>query len=74
MATSQGNHIGYNEVKVTQAGNGYSVYRYYGSNLWENIPDDVAYRNINTASCDLSIPNVPAAPFPYEYQREPIEI
>src|SRR4030095_11603852 len=69
MATTQGNHIGYNEVKLSQAGNGYSIYRYYGSNLWENIIDDVAYRNVNPGTCSSSLPNAPAAPLPYEYKR-----
>lgn len=69
MATSQGNHIGYNEVTVSQVNNGYSVYRYYGSNLWDVNHDDVAYRNIAPLKCDFTIPNVPAAPLPFEYQR-----
>src|SRR2546423_4242067 len=41
MQNVQGNHIGYNEVYVTQSGNGYSVYKYYGSNIWDNITTDV---------------------------------
>ena len=70
MSTTQGNHIGYNEVKISQSGNGYSIYRYYGSNLWENIFDDVAYRNVNASdNCSLNIPNYPVAPVPYEYRR-----
>lgn len=69
MASTQGNHIGYNEVKVRQPGNGYSVYRYYGSSRWDHLHDDVAYRNINPTVCSASIPNSPAAPLPYEYRR-----
>ncbi|MBL0335909.1 MAG: hypothetical protein IPP73_11595 [Chitinophagaceae bacterium] len=69
MATSQGNHIGYNEVQVSRVGNGKSVYRYYGSNLWDEDHSDVAIRNINTTSCSTDIPNYPAAPLPFEYLR-----
>lgn len=69
MATTQGNHIGYNEVKVSQSNNGYSIYRYYGSNLWDINHGDVAYRNVIPLQCDFSIPNSPAAPPPFEYKR-----
>ena len=69
METTQGSHIGYNEVTVTQAGNGHSVYRYYGSNWWDNNHDDVAYRNVDPGICDPAIPNFPAAPLPHEFMR-----
>lgn len=70
MATTQGNHIGYNEVWVSQSGNGYSVFRYYGSNYWDNIISDVCTRSIIQAnSCDTSIPNYPAAPEPFDPMR-----
>ncbi|HRN56082.1 MAG TPA: hypothetical protein PLL71_06505, partial [Agriterribacter sp.] len=69
MTTSQGNHIGYNEVTVTQAGNGRSVYRYYGSGIWDDIVDDVAYRNVDPGVCDPAIPVMPAAPPVFEYKR-----
>ncbi|WP_162915396.1 hypothetical protein [Paraflavitalea soli] len=69
MASTQGNHIGYNEVKVFQPGNGYSIYRYYGSGQWDTVDDDIAYRNINPTICNPSTPNSPAAPLPYEYRR-----
>ncbi len=69
MANTQGNHIGYNEVKVSGGSNGYYVYRYYGSNLWDSNNDDVTYRNVNPLKCDFSIPNIPAAPPAFEYQR-----
>ncbi|NII28581.1 hypothetical protein HB364_26090 [Pseudoflavitalea sp. X16] len=69
MASTQGNHIGYNEVKVGQPGNGYSIYRYYGSGRWDDVHDDIAYRNINPTVCSAAIPNSPAAPLPYEYRR-----
>jgi YD repeat-containing protein len=69
MSTTQGNHIGYNEVKVTQAGNGSSVYRFYGSNVWDIKNDDVCYRNVNPTECLASVPNSPAAPPSFEYKR-----
>jgi hypothetical protein len=70
METTQGNHIGYNEVYVSQTNNGYSVYRYYGSNLWDNITADVCKREfVNSTICDPSIPNYPAAPVEFEYMR-----
>jgi YD repeat-containing protein len=69
MSTTQGNHIGYNEVKVTQAGNGSSVYRYYGSNIWDFRTDDVCTRNVNPQECLSSIPSSPAAPPSFEYKR-----
>ncbi len=72
MSTTQGNHIGYNEVNVTQTGkrgNGHSVYRYYGSGTWDNVIDDVAYRNVVPGTCDPNIPVMPAPPAPFEYKR-----
>jgi YD repeat-containing protein len=69
MATSQGNHIGYNEVKVTQTGNGFSVYRYYGSNIWDNQISDVCTRFLNTSQCSSTIPSYPEAPLPFEPMR-----
>jgi YD repeat-containing protein len=70
LSTSQGNHIGYNEVKVSQSGKGSSVYRYYGSNLWDMNTSDVAQRTIDiTVPCDPSIPNYPFAPLPTEFMR-----
>jgi len=70
MATTQGNHIGYNEVWVSQSGNGYTVYRYYGSNYWDNIINDVCTRSITQSnSCDTTIPNYPAPPERFEPMR-----
>ena len=70
METTQGNHIGYSEVKVSQAGNGYSIYQYYGSTQWDNNKDDVAYRRIITTNgCEPTITNYPFAPFPHEFLR-----
>lgn len=69
MATSQGNHIGYNEVAVSQTGNGKSVYGFYGSGTWDEVVDDVAYRNLNTTTCDPTLPVLPAPPPHFEYKR-----
>jgi YD repeat-containing protein len=69
MSTTQGNHVGYNEVKVSQTGNGYSIYRYYGSNIWDNDHSDVAIRIIDRSSVNPAAPEYPAAPLPFEYKR-----
>ncbi len=71
METSQGNHIGYNEVKVSQANNGFSIYRYYGSTKWDSVINDVAVRYINTdgSTCSLTIPNYPEAPQDNDFKR-----
>ena len=69
MSTIQGNHIGYNEVDVTQPGNGHTTYRYYGSPYWDNIISDVCTRSISLSTCTTAIPNFPAAPLPFEPMR-----
>ncbi|PWS29302.1 hypothetical protein DHW03_05655 [Pedobacter yonginense] len=70
MQNVQGNHIGYKTVTVSQDLNGSSVYRYFGSSLFENNVEDVAYRNLSSSSyCDPKIPNYPAAPLPYNFER-----
>ena len=69
MSTVQGNHIGYNEVKVSQSGNGYSIYQYYGSTIWDNQITDVCTRTINTSTCTTTIPNYPSPPEPFEPMR-----
>ncbi|MEQ1676217.1 MAG: hypothetical protein ABL876_05940 [Chitinophagaceae bacterium] len=68
METLQGGHVGYNEVKTFQTGKGSSVYRFYGSDIWDLNTSDVCTRNVNI-SCDLTVPNYPAAPLPFEYKR-----
>lgn len=72
MQTLQGGHIGYNEIKTFQTGQGSSLYRYYGSNIWDLNLNDVCIRNVNT-TCDISIPNYPAAPLPFEYMRDELK-
>jgi hypothetical protein len=69
MSTTQGNHIGYNEVKVSKTGNGYSIYRYYGSNIWDTDNSDVAVRKIDRTSSNPAAPEFPAAPLPFDYKR-----
>jgi hypothetical protein len=69
MTTTQGNHIGYDEVKVSQTGNGHSIFRYYGSAIWGNINNDIVNRRLNNSSCDVNIPNFPPAPLPFEFKR-----
>jgi hypothetical protein len=73
MAMSQGNHIGYGEVYVSQTNNGYSQYEYYGSNgvingPWTAPQPDVCSRVFNTV-CSSSIPNSPAPPLSYDPMR-----
>lgn len=71
MASVQGENFGYNEVDVSQTGNGHSVYRYYGSNLWNQTITDVCVRTLTQSStCDPSIPNYPAPPVPFEFMRD----
>jgi YD repeat-containing protein len=70
LGNSQGNHIGYNEVTVSQTGNGYSKYVYYGSDRWDVQLSDVAIRNaVTTPPCNLSLPNYPDVPLPFEAKR-----
>lgn len=70
MENSQGQHIGYNEVKVSQTGNGYQIYRFYGSNFWDFDYRDVVQRNVNPKdACSLTIPNYPEPPPPLDFKR-----
>ncbi len=71
MASVQGENFGYNEVDVSQTGNGHSVYRYYGSNLWSQNVTDVCVRTLTQSNlCSTSIPNYPAPPLPFEFMRD----
>ncbi len=69
METSQGNHIGYNEVRVSQTNNGHTIYRHYGSDRWDSNTGEVCVSNVNINTCDLSSPNFPAAPPEHEFKR-----
>jgi hypothetical protein len=74
MNSLQGENMGYNEVDVSQSGNGRSVYRYYGSNLWGVNLTDVCQRSINQSSvCDGSLPSFPYAPLPFEFMRDELQ-
>ena len=72
MATVQGNHIGYNQVTVSQPGNGSHLYMFYGSNIWDNNYSDVCTRYLDQG-CSPSLPNYPAAPLPFDYMRGELE-
>jgi hypothetical protein len=72
MATTQGNHVGYAQVKVAQTGNGYTLYKYYGATgvpSWLANPGDIAVRILNNAGCDGNAPNYPPAPLPFDFMR-----
>ncbi|PQV56489.1 YD repeat-containing protein [Sediminibacterium magnilacihabitans] len=70
METTQGYHIGYGEVKVSQTGNGFSIYRFSVTPPWQINRDNVAVTKVNNpGSCDPSIPNYPAAPLPTDFSR-----
>jgi len=69
MSTTQGNHIGYNEVKVSQTGNGHSLYRFYGSNSWDFDIRDVCTRVLDIRSPNPPAPDYPAAPESFDYKR-----
>jgi hypothetical protein len=71
MSTLQGENMGYNEVDVSQTGNGHSVYRYYGSYPYGQNITDVCVRTLTQSStCDPAIPNFPYPPVPFEFMRE----
>jgi len=71
MGSLQGYHIGYTGVKVSESGNGYSLYNYYGPSY--NINNiqapaaDVAIRTLYTLGCLNTAPNYPAAPLNYDF-------
>jgi hypothetical protein len=70
MNTTQGYHIGYSQVKVSQTGNGSSVYRYYGDLPYNVSHDDVATRSlVSTSVCDPAYPSWPEPPPAFDYVR-----
>ena len=72
MASTQGYHIGYAQVKTYQTNNGYSKYKYYGSTgtpVWQANSGDVVVRTVNAQGCDANAPNFPSAPLPFDYLR-----
>lgn len=72
MANVQGENVGYNEVDVSQTGNGRSVYQYYGGN--SGSLTDVCVRSITQSSdCDPSIPNFPFPPVAFDPMRNELK-
>ncbi len=72
MANTQGNHLGYSQVKVSQTGNGYSFYKYYGTTnvpVWQQNNGDIATTVVNAAGCDANAPNFPYPPVQFDYLR-----
>ncbi|MBY0480202.1 MAG: hypothetical protein K2Q21_02505 [Chitinophagaceae bacterium] len=71
MQVSQGNHIGYNEVSVSQTGRGKTIYRYYGFGYWDSKQTypDVAVRTVNTQTCDASVASYPYAPVALDFMN-----
>lgn len=69
MATTQGYAIGYRQVKVSQTGNGYSIYQYYSDAPYTLSSNDVAVRTVNPGVCDAFAPNYPPAPLPFDFMR-----
>ncbi|HWJ28673.1 MAG TPA: hypothetical protein VNS32_19170, partial [Flavisolibacter sp.] len=69
MATTQGYAFGYSQVKVSQPGNGYSIYQYYGDDVRGLDRNDVVVRTVNISGCDGNAANYPSAPLPFEFKR-----
>ena len=73
MVTSQGNHIGYGQVYITNPNNGSEEDVYYstGGNItgpFTPALPDVCVRSTNSF-CDPDLPNVPAPPLPFDPMR-----
>jgi YD repeat-containing protein len=68
MSTTQGYHLGYDQVTVTQSDNGKSEYYYYGAPVNKRY-DDVCYRSINFRQCDPTAPFFPAVPVRHDFSR-----
>jgi len=74
MATLQGENVGYNEVDVSQMGNGSSKYLYYTSGMWATTPPDVCVRTLfQSGLCNQNIPNYPSVPIPFEFMRDELQ-
>lgn len=72
MATTQGYHIGYPTVKVSQSGNGYVNYNYYTGNTGypSGVKDlSAGIIDITLNACESTTPNTPAAPLPFDYRK-----
>lgn len=66
MISSQGNHFGYNYVKVNEADGSKTVYKF---KLSANPSSDVCVRVINHTDCNDFLPNYPPAPDPFKPDR-----
>lgn len=69
MSTSQGEHIGYEEVSVGKPDNGYSVYRYYTGMPIGYVTPSLAVTSVDRSTCSYSVPNFPYAPDEYNNLR-----
>jgi YD repeat-containing protein len=70
LSTTQGNHLGYDQVTVSQPGNGRTDYYYYSAVPWlKNNHNDVCYRNVDPSVCDPTSPSMPVVPLPYDFSR-----
>lgn len=69
LRTTQGSPVGYREVRVSQPGNGYSLYRYYNSPNWQDDHSDVALRKIDRSTPYPEAPEYPAPPEPFDPRR-----
>jgi YD repeat-containing protein len=70
LKTTQGNHIGYENVKVSKINNGVSMYKYYVTESLKNI-NSIAVTSINDGStpfnCAVIAPNYPPAPLKHDF-------
>ena len=72
MSTTQGYHIGFPVVKVSQSGSGSSVYNYYTSNAGYGQQSlNPGIQNVNTPilTCEPWTPNYPPAPLAFDYRK-----
>jgi YD repeat-containing protein len=66
MTTSQGNHFGYNYVRVNEIDGSKTIYKF---SLSQNPASDVCVRVINHTDCNNNLPNYPPAPDPFKPER-----
>lgn len=67
MRSSQGNHFGYNQVKVTRSDGSFTIYKY---TLAANPSDpDVCLRVIDASVCNDTAPSYPYAPVPFKFEQ-----
>jgi hypothetical protein len=70
MESTQGYHVGYKEVKVSQTGNGYTIYKFDVGNPSLIDRNGVAIDKINNPGmCGDDIPFYPAAPITHNFNR-----